>query len=302
MRQNPERPPERLNLLNDYLFVKVMGEKGDEEQLLGFLNAVLRRTGKDRLVSVEILENKTFTAEVIGDKSSILDLRAVLEDNTKLNIEVQLRNLGNMDRRSLFYWSREYTKSLEAGQDYLELPDVVAINIVNFEFFPTGGFHTSFHLREDRDKELILTEALEIHFLDMVKFKAVGEKDIKNDPLHRWLAWLDQDSPQWLVEEAVRMDRAIRKAEERVAHIAGDKEALRAYEMRQMALSDWTSGVNHARREGLEEGIKTGIKRGIKEGEKQKAVEIARNLKALGVPLGQISQGTGLTESQIREL
>jgi hypothetical protein len=38
-----------------------MGEKGDEEQLLGFLNAVLRRTGKDRLVSVEILENKTFT-------------------------------------------------------------------------------------------------------------------------------------------------------------------------------------------------------------------------------------------------
>jgi predicted transposase/invertase (TIGR01784 family) len=149
-----QKPAERLNPLNDYLFMKVMGEKGDEEQLLSFLNAVLRRTGKDRLVSVEILENKTFTAEVIGDKSSILDLRAVLEDRTKVNIEVQLRNLGNMDRRSLFYWSREYTKSLEAGQDYLELPNVVAINIVNFEFLPSGDFHTSFHLREDRDKEL----------------------------------------------------------------------------------------------------------------------------------------------------
>jgi hypothetical protein len=36
---------ERLNNLNDYLFFKVMGEKGDEEQLRGFLNAVLRRTG-----------------------------------------------------------------------------------------------------------------------------------------------------------------------------------------------------------------------------------------------------------------
>jgi hypothetical protein len=34
---------ERYNLLNDYLFLKVMGEKGDEVQLLAFLNAVLKR-------------------------------------------------------------------------------------------------------------------------------------------------------------------------------------------------------------------------------------------------------------------
>ncbi|GHV12023.1 hypothetical protein FACS189491_04290 [Spirochaetia bacterium] len=92
-----EKPHDRLNPLNDYLFFKVMGEKGDEEQLLAFLNAVLKRLGSNRLVSVEILENKTFTAEVIGDKSSILDIRAVLEDQSRVNIEVQLRNLGNMD-------------------------------------------------------------------------------------------------------------------------------------------------------------------------------------------------------------
>ncbi|MDR2048487.1 MAG: Rpn family recombination-promoting nuclease/putative transposase, partial [Treponema sp.] len=128
------KPAERLNPLNDYLFLKIMGEKGDEEQLLGFLNAVLKRTGKDKLVSVEIIENKIFPAEVIGDKSSILDLRALLAEGTRITIEVQLRNLGNMDRRSLFYWSREYSKGLEAGQDYEELPNVIAINIVNFEY------------------------------------------------------------------------------------------------------------------------------------------------------------------------
>jgi hypothetical protein len=32
---------ERFNPLNDFLFLKYMGEKGDEEQLLAFLNAVL---------------------------------------------------------------------------------------------------------------------------------------------------------------------------------------------------------------------------------------------------------------------
>jgi predicted transposase/invertase (TIGR01784 family) len=196
-----EKSPDRLNPLNDYLFFKVMGEKGDEEQLLAFLNAVLKRSGNSRLVSVEILENKTFTAEIIGDKSSILDIRAVLEDKSRVNIEVQLRNLGNMDRRSLFYWSLEYTRSLAAGKDYLELPNVIAINIVNFEFLPEGDFHTSFHLWEDKNKSVMLTDALEIHFVDMVKFRVLREKDIQNDPLHRWLSWFDKDSSPELIEE-----------------------------------------------------------------------------------------------------
>ncbi|MDR1524991.1 MAG: Rpn family recombination-promoting nuclease/putative transposase, partial [Tannerella sp.] len=94
----------RLNPLNDYLFMKYMGEKGDEEQLLAFLNAVLQRTGRDGIMSVEIVGNKTFSAEVIGDKASILDIRSELPDGTKANIEVQIRKVGSMDRRSLFYW------------------------------------------------------------------------------------------------------------------------------------------------------------------------------------------------------
>jgi hypothetical protein len=60
---------DRLNPLNDYMFLKVMGEKGDEEQLCAFLNAVLGRKGKDAIESVEIIENKTVTAEVIGEAS-----------------------------------------------------------------------------------------------------------------------------------------------------------------------------------------------------------------------------------------
>jgi predicted transposase/invertase (TIGR01784 family) len=284
------RPAERLNPLNDYLFLKVMGEKGDEEQLQGFLNAVLRRTGRDRLVSVEILENKTFTAEVIGDKASILDLRALLTDGTRITIEVQLRNLGNMDKRSLFYWSREYSKGLEAGQDYEELPNVIAINIVNFEYIRGEEYHTSFHLWEDRDKNCLLSDALEIHFVDMVKFRKLGERDIRNDPLQRWLTYFDRSSPEELVEELIKMDSAIRKAEEKMSYLCNDKEALRAYQMREMALSDWTSGVNHARREGE--------KKGLREGKR----EAARNLKAMGLSAAQIEQATGLTAKEIAGL
>jgi hypothetical protein len=44
----------RLKVLNDFAFQKAFGEKGDEVQLLSFLNAALDRTGKGKLESVEI--------------------------------------------------------------------------------------------------------------------------------------------------------------------------------------------------------------------------------------------------------
>jgi hypothetical protein len=48
----------RLKILNDFAFQKALGEKGDEPQLLSFLNVVLERTGKNNLASVEILVAK----------------------------------------------------------------------------------------------------------------------------------------------------------------------------------------------------------------------------------------------------
>jgi predicted transposase/invertase (TIGR01784 family) len=302
---------ERLNPLNDYLFLKVMGEKGDEEQLSAFLNAVLGREGEGALASVEILENRRMSAAVAGDKSSILDVRARTAGGERINIEVQLRNVGNMDRRSLFYWSLEFSRGLEAGQDYGETPNVIAINIVNYEFLAgVGAFHLRFHIWEDTYREVLLTDALEIHFIDMVKFRRSGERDLVQDRLQRWLTWLDRESPRELVEEAVKMDGGIRKAEEKLEYVSRDKEALRVYQMRELALSDWTSGVNQARREGILEGKREGKREGILEGKregKREGIlegkrETARNLKRLGIPAEQITQVTGLSAGEIAQL
>jgi len=176
---------ERLKPLNDYIFGKTFGEKGVEEQLLSLLNAILAKSKRPKLTAIEIVEHKTFIAEIIGDKTSILDIRAVTEDNTRFNIEVQLRDYGNMDKRSLFYWSKEYAAGLSKGDDYEKLNAVIAINIVNFEVVALPDFHTTFHLREDTHRDYILTDSLEIHFIDVRKFNALTEKDIKNDSLHR---------------------------------------------------------------------------------------------------------------------
>jgi predicted transposase/invertase (TIGR01784 family) len=60
--------------------------------------------------------------------------------------------------------------------------------------------------------------------------------------------------------------------------------------MREMALSDWTSGINHAREEGIREGRQEGKE------------EIARNFKRIGIPVEQIARGTGLSVEEITNL
>ena len=271
-----------------------MGEKGDEVQLLGFLNAVLGKTGDDKFSSIEILENKSFIPDNIGNKSVTFDVRAVLQGKTRVNVEVQLRNEYNMDKRSLFHWSREFSTSLKAGQDFRELPDVIAINIVNFNYLDTSDYHSCFRLRDDKERDVVLTGALEIHFINMVRYRKLKDLDILNDPLSRWLVWLNRNSRPELIAEVVKMDTAIQAANEQLTYITGDEESRRAYELRFTALCDETTNRNFYTEKGRAEGLGQGLEQGRGEGKREKAMEIAQNLKAAGISDEIILQTTGL--------
>jgi predicted transposase/invertase (TIGR01784 family) len=264
--------------LNDFLFYKIFGEKGDEVQLLGFLNAVLGKTGDDKFTSVTILEDKTLTAEFLGDKTSVLDVKAILQGKTKVNVEVQISNERNMEKRSLFYWSKEFTKDLKKGQDYSELPSVLAVNIVDFDYLETSDFHSCFHLRDDKERDIILTDALEIHFINMVRYRKMKGKDRLNDPLCRWLAWLDKNSKPEVLEEVVKMDTSILSADNKFSFVIEEEEEKAAYARREKAMYDEGSRT-------------TGTIR-----------RIARKLKARGLPLEEIAEDTGLSREEIEKL
>jgi hypothetical protein len=76
------------------------------------------------------------------------------------------------------------------------------------------------------------------------------------------------------------MDMAIQKAQEEKKEkkesmiiMTNDKEKLRAYQMRMLALSDQVSGINHAYREGFRKGKKKGLKESLKENRFEDDVE-----------------------------
>jgi predicted transposase/invertase (TIGR01784 family) len=76
--------------------------------------------------------------------------------------------------------------------------------------------------------------------------------------------------------------------------------------MREMALSDYTSGINYARREGRREGWQEGRREGRQEGwqggRQEGILEIARKLKSIGDSVEKIIKATGLSEEEINKL
>lgn len=273
---------ERLKPLNDFIFQKLMGEKGSEDELCSFLSAVLGR----ELKSVTILENKRLTAEIIGDKTSILDVRATTDENTHVNIEVQIKTYKHMDTRSLFYFSKIFAAALEAGKDYKELPNVITINILDFEFIGLERYHTRFHMWEDAERYL-LTEKIETHFIEMPKFLRLAEKDIANNPLHRWLTFFDQQITETVLKELIEMDTSIKKANERLKFLSTDKEFLHQVHLREIALSDYNTAINDAKDEGRAEGIVEGKEEALKEA-KARDIERAKKMIKRGIPIDDV--------------
>jgi len=136
----------------------------------------------------------------------------------------------------------------------------------------------------------MLTDVLEIHFINMVKFRKLKTVDIANNLLERWLTFLDVNTPEKTLQEVIQMDSAINKAFQRLNFVTQDKEFLREYHLREIALSDWTTGID------------TATEKGIIQGAAQKQIEIARNLLKKGLAIDLIHETTGLDIETIQSL
>ena len=268
--------------LNDFIFKKVFGEKGNEDILIAFINAVLKRTKKEPIVEVEIIENKQLTKELILDKTGIIDVRAKTSKGENIDIEVQLTDQGNMDKRTLFYWGKMYLENIKQGQDYTSLEKVITINILDFEFLGTENYQSSFHLWEDIEKDYMLTDVVEIHFLELHKFRNKKDKDYRENAIERWLMFLEKDISETTLKELMSLDTAIEKAEQKIEYLSSDEEAMRIYYERERSLHERANMISSA--------------------EERKAVEIAKNLLNMNIPVEQIALATGLTEEEINKI
>ena len=272
---------ERLRPLNDFIFKKLFGEPESKENLRAFLNAILYNN-IGNIKDIEIIKDKELTTDEITNKTGIIDVLAKIDDGTHINIEVQLTDQKNMDRRTLFYWSRIYNRGIIKGEDYSNLNKVITINILDFNFIDLDKFHTEFTLRESEYTDYKLTDVLEIHFIEMPKFKNLNNKDLENDKLQRWLMFLRNDISESELEELIDMDNDIKKAEERLEYLSSDPQTMEIYWERERALYEKANLISTGEH-------------------KEKVSTILRSYK-LGFTTKQIAQIVELEENKVIEI
>ncbi len=258
-----------------------------------FLNRILLDAGTAPLDEVVLLNPYT-DKEDPGDKQSIFDIWAKTVDGRLINIEMQLFNQYDMEKRTLYYWSRRYSSQMQTGGRYIELKKCITINILNYIVLPNEHTHSVFHLRED-SSGAPLTDDIEIHFLELPKLKkpaVPGEEGLVN-----WLLFLKgKDNENW---EVLKMNEpALQKAMETLEYLSQNPEARRRYEDRQKFLHDEASQRDGAQREGFAKGLEEGLQEGMKEAKQ----EIAKNLLRMGMSHQAIQAATGLTEEDIKML
>ncbi|MGG1616381.1 Rpn family recombination-promoting nuclease/putative transposase [Paenibacillus sp. NRS-1782] len=119
---------ELLDPRNDFVFKRIFGSEDNKDVLLAFLNHTFAESGESPLTEI-ILLNPYTDKDAPLDKQSIFDIWAKTATGKHINVEMQLFNKYDIEKRTLFYWSKRYSGQLQERQTYKELKKCVTINI-----------------------------------------------------------------------------------------------------------------------------------------------------------------------------
>ena len=288
----------KLKVTNDYIFKKIFTKKGNESILKDLLNSIL----EIKIKEIEVMADTNLEKEIETNKLGILDIKAVLDNEIIINIEIQIINNYNMIERTLYYWSGLYYNQLKKGEDYKEVKKVITINILDYNEFQEGPYHEIAKLRREYMYR-VLTDKMEIHIIQIPKFKK-QRKDIRTK-LDLWMKFISQIDKE-RVKNAMNQNKEIKKAQEEYEYLIGEESERRIAFLREKAIRDehaiYEGGIKKGEKIGEARGKKLGETIGRKLGKESEKREIAKKLKEEKVPIEIIIKTTGLSKSEIEEL
>ncbi len=138
------------NMTNDYMFRIVL--QRDRETLVSLICSVLHLS-REEVLDVTI-ENPITPGEAIDEKEYQLDIYVSLNNNTYINIEMQVINYNNWPLRSLAYLCRKFD-NLHKGEDYSIIKPVYQIGFLDFTLFENHPeFFATYQMRNSNDNHL----------------------------------------------------------------------------------------------------------------------------------------------------
>jgi len=95
-----------MDLKVDFAFKQLFGNEKNKDITVVFLNAILQKTGRNRIKDISFANTET-GGEYVDDKVSRLDLLVVTNADEWINVEIQFSNKYDMIERSVFFTGPE---------------------------------------------------------------------------------------------------------------------------------------------------------------------------------------------------
>ena len=293
---------EKITPRVDLAFKKIFGVEENKDLLISLINSIVGQ--EDQVAEVTLL-NPYNPKSFKSDKLSILDVKAKSVDGKRFNIEIQISDEADYDKRALYYWAKLYTEQLKVAQDYSTLSKAIGIHILNFTSIPNvTKYHNVFHIVE-KDSGLLYFKDLELHTIELNKFtdNSYEElpdilKKVKNS-LDMWTAFLTRHDLLNKDNLPKELDNvALKKALTVLDVMNFTDEEREAYEDH----LKWLRIEANTLKKQLEKGIAKGREEGIAKGRYEERISMAKEMLLNDESMEKIIKYTKLSKSQIENL
>ena len=276
-----------FNLKNDIIFTAFFARKGNEEFLIDFLQSIL----KIEIKKIKIREEVNLEKLSVGEKGGRLDIQAELNEGTIVNIEMQMKNLHNIENRTTLYGAKVLAREEARGKNYNDIKNVIMINILNYELTEFKEYVSETVVVLDKHREYEIIKGMKWYFIELPKFRKAHPN--MDEKLNQWLAFID-DNDRGKIKMAEKKNKTLEKARKEMTYLTGDEEIRRLAELREKWEMDWNSSMDYSKKEGIKEGVT--------EGRKKERLENAKKMKEEKIPTETIMKITGLTKEEVEKL
>ncbi len=244
-------------LKNDILFKALFGKLGNEVYLKSFLEALLMIV----IYKIEIITEYTLEQLAKEEKGGRLDILAKINDSIYVNIELQIRNEKNIEKRTLYYAARLLTEKTRKGEKYEKIDSVIMINILDYELLEFNEFVSDTVTVINKHREYETIKDQKFYYIELPKFR---KSNIDIDaPLNQWLALIDNNEE--MIKMAMVKNTTIKKAKKELEKITADPSIRGLIKLRDKWERDYDNGIACAKDEGREKGSNDARKEMAKE-------------------------------------
>ena len=232
---------------NDIIFKNLFSTKRNEDLLVDFLESILQ-------IKIEKIEaQKEVEPEVhnIEEKQGRLDIKATINDEIIVDVEMQNIDYKDTEKRAVFYAGCLIRDSIKTKEAYKIIKDIAVIWILDYELENENEeYFTRTKTVEDKYCKYEIIKGVKYYFIELPKFRRMVTNKLETN-LENWLAFIDY-SRKDLIEMAMERNEKIRKANEEYEYLTGDEAIKRREELRERAMRDDAAARLCGREEGEE--------------------------------------------------